>query len=174
MKEDDDNTSFFHEVANGCKNRNFIPCINHNGATMTDPKEIRKAFVAHFQHQFSLKRSNRFMINFRKLLVNRNFVDLSQLERLFSIEEVKVAVFDLGKDKASGPDGFPLQFFRQFWDLIKVDLMQLCEDFYWGRAILERINWVNIALIPKVEAPPGRQGIFTPSVSPRCCYERIG
>lgn len=140
MKEGDDNTSFFHDVANGRRNRNYIPCIKYNGATMADPKDIGKVFTDRFQHQFGLKRSNQFMIDFRKLLVNKNFVDLSQLERPFLIEEVKTAVFDLGKNKAPGPDGFPLLFFRQFWEIIKLDLLNLCEDFYWGIANLEHIN----------------------------------
>lgn len=29
----------------------------------------------------------------------------------------------------------------------------MCKDFYFGRANLERINWANIALIPKVDSP---------------------
>lgn len=32
-------------------------------------------------------------------------------------------------------------------------MIHLCEDFYWGRANLERINWACITLIPKVPAP---------------------
>lgn len=44
--------------------------------------------------------------------MNKNVVDLSYLERPFSLEENKTAVFDLGRDKAPGPDDFPLQFFR--------------------------------------------------------------
>lgn len=90
-------------------------------------------------------------------------VDLSQLERPFSLEEIKIAVFDLGRDKAPGPDGFPLQFFRQFREIIKLDLLKLCEDFFFGRANLECINWANIALIPKVETPE-ILGIFARSV----------
>lgn len=109
-------------------------------------------FADRFQHHFSLKRMNRFLIDFKKLLMNRKSIDLSQLERLFTMKEVKTAVFGLGKDKAPGPDGFPLIFFRHFWETIKLDLLNLCEDFYWGRENLERNNWVNIALIPKVDS----------------------
>lgn len=29
----------------------------------------------------------------------------------------------------------------------------MCEDFYFGRANLEHINWANIVLIPKIDAP---------------------
>lgn len=151
LKEDDDNTSFFYAVANGRKNKNCIPCVTHNSDTVTEPKEIGKVFVARFQQQFGSQCSNHFLIDFQKLLANKNFVDLLQLERTFLLEEVKSVVFDLAKDKALGPDGFPLQFFRQFWELIKTDLIQLCEDFYQGKTNLKHINWANIALIPKVE-----------------------
>lgn len=40
-------------------------------------------------------------------------------------------------------------------------MLKLCEDFYFGRANLERINWANIALIPKVE-PSETPGDFRP------------
>lgn len=106
LKEGDENTSFFHVVANSRKYRNFIPNITFDGDVLTNPKEIGKAFVARFHQQFGSKRSSRLLIDFRKLLANRNYVDLLQLEIPFSI--------DLGKDKAPGPDGFPLQFSRQF------------------------------------------------------------
>lgn len=36
-----------------------------------------------------------------------------------------------------------------------MDLLNLCEDFYFGRANLEKINWASIVLIPKVTAPEG-------------------
>lgn len=62
------------------------------------------------------------------------------LDRPFTLKEIKGVVFDLSRDKALGPDGFPIQFFKQLWDTIKSDLFRLYEDFYCGRANLERIN----------------------------------
>lgn len=52
-------------------------------------------------------------------------------------------------------------FFKQFWNTVKMDLFHLCADFYDGRANLERINWANIVLIPKVASPEG-PGDFRP------------
>ncbi|XP_039122026.1 uncharacterized protein LOC120258641 [Dioscorea cayenensis subsp. rotundata] len=75
------------------------------------------------------------------------------MERPFLMDEIKFAIFSLGGNKAPGPDGFPLYFFKLFWDTVKNDIFKLCEDFYFGRANLERINWANLALIPKVESP---------------------
>lgn len=94
-------------------------------------------------------------MNLWRLFANKRLVDLSCLERPFILDEIKRVVFDLGGDKAPGPDGFPIQFFKQFWDTGKTDLAVLCEDFFWQRANLERINWASIALIPKVDSPVG-------------------
>ena len=48
-----------------------------------------------------------------------------QLEFPISEEEVKKAIWSLHPDKALGPDGFPIRFYRTFWSLIKKDLMCL-------------------------------------------------
>lgn len=45
------------------------------------------------------------------------------MERDFEEEEVRVAVFDLGSNKASGSDSFPMVFFQWFWTVIKADFM---------------------------------------------------
>lgn len=110
LKEGDDNTSFFHAVANGHKNRNFIPSISHNGELKTDPKEIGKAFSNRFYQRFGLKNSSRFKTDFRKLLANKTRVDLSQLERPFTLEEIKSAMFDLEGIKHRARMAFPCSF----------------------------------------------------------------
>lgn len=57
-------------------------------------------------------------------------MDLSQLERPFTLEEIKAMVFALGADKAPKLDSFTIHFFKKFRDTINLDLLQLCEDFY--------------------------------------------
>jgi hypothetical protein len=32
-------------------------------------------------------------------------------------------------NKAPGPDGFPAEFYQHFWDIIKLDLLPLFNDF---------------------------------------------
>lgn len=79
------------------------------------------------------------------------------MERPFSVDEIKSVVFELGGNKVLGPDYFPLQFFKQSWEVIQGDLVNLCEDFYSRKANLQRINWASIVLIPKsqTELAPG-------------------
>jgi hypothetical protein len=43
----------------------------------------------------------------------------------FGEEEVKTAVFDMEHNKAPSPDGFPTEFYQFFWDIVKLDLMNL-------------------------------------------------
>ncbi|RVW41858.1 putative ribonuclease H protein [Vitis vinifera] len=43
----------------------------------------------------------------------------------FSEEEVRMAVFQLNKEKAPGPDGFTLAVYQECWDVIKEDLMRV-------------------------------------------------
>lgn len=53
-------------------------------------------------------------VDLGKIFMNRMHIDLSLLDRPFVVEEVKSVVFKLGGDKALGPDGFPLHFFKKF------------------------------------------------------------
>lgn len=152
LKECDENMKFFHAVANGRRNQNFIPSICQDDVVFTNPYDIGKVFSASFQQRFDPKWVSRFKVGLQKLLEYKHHVKLSHLEHPFTLDEIKGVVFDLGGDKAPCLESFPLQFFKQFWDMIKLDLLKLCEDFYCSRANLERIKWDSITLIPKTNS----------------------
>lgn len=56
----------------------------------------------------------RYKVDLHTLLEHKAQVDLSIMEGLFTLEELKTAVFDLGEDKTLGPNGFPIHFYKQF------------------------------------------------------------
>lgn len=58
----------------------------------------------------------------------------------FTLEKIKSTDFEFGGNKVPRLDGIPLQFFKQFFESTKEDHWKLCEDFYFGKANLERIN----------------------------------
>lgn len=58
-------------------------------------------------------------------------------------------VFEMENNKAPRPDGFPIEFYKKFWNLIKADLMGLLEDFHTGELDIERLNRGVITLVPK-------------------------
>jgi hypothetical protein len=61
-----------------------------------------------------------------------------------------MAIFDMKHNKAPGPDGFPVEFYQLFWDVVKQDLMSLFYEFYTGRLPIHSLNFGVITLLPKI------------------------
>ena len=61
-----------------------------------------------------------------------------------------MAVFDMEHNKAPGPDGFPVEFYQFFWDVVKPDLMSLFYEFHEGRLLIHSLNFGVITLLPKI------------------------
>jgi len=71
----------------------------------------------------------------------------------FSMEEVKAAVWDCENFKCPGPDGITFGFIKDFWDLLKEDVMHFLLEFHRNGRLTKGINNTFIALIPKVDSP---------------------
>ena len=54
-------------------------------------------------------------------------------------------------NKAPGPDGFPAEFYQRFWDVLKVDLMDMFAQLHSGELPLFKLNFGVITLLPKKE-----------------------
>ncbi len=76
------------------------------------------------------------------------------------MEEIKASVFQLGRDKASGLDGSPLNFYQVFWDTLKEDIGRNFLDLHEGRIFTGPFDYSYICLIPKKKKGIGRQTIF--------------
>jgi hypothetical protein len=53
-------------------------------------------------------------------------------------------------DTASGPDGFPVIFFKIIWPLVKHGVLHIVNDFILGRIDISRLNYGMLSLIPMV------------------------
>ena len=67
--------------------------------------------------------------------------------------ELKEAIFSQPSDKTPGPDGFPIDFYKQFWTYVKPSLFQEIKAFFHSGSMSSDWNHSFIALIPKVENP---------------------
>lgn len=73
----------------------------------------------------------------------------AQLELPFEEREVLEVVKSMNREKAPGPDGFPLAFFQDCWDVIKLDIMGVFTDFHAYNKFVKSLDASFIALIPK-------------------------
>ena len=48
----------------------------------------------------------------------------------FFESKVKNALFQMEGNKVVGPDKIPIEFYQSCWDIIKVDIMKLFDDFF--------------------------------------------
>ena len=75
------------------------------------------------------------------------------LVRCFQEEEIRKAVWDCGSEKSPGPDGLTFKFIKQFWNIIKPDVMRFLDEFYVNGIFPKGSNASFLALIPKVADP---------------------
>eukprot|EP00253_Pinus_taeda_P008428 PITA_08428 len=71
--------------------------------------------------------------------------------REISLEEIEEAIRSMSNDKAPGPDGFTINFYKACWSIVKQDVWEVVEDSRRLGTILKSLNSTFLALIPKVE-----------------------
>eukprot|EP00253_Pinus_taeda_P027193 PITA_27193 len=71
--------------------------------------------------------------------------------REISMELVEEAIRSMPNDKAPGPDGFTINFYKACWSIIKQEVWEVVEDSRRSGTILKSINSTFLELIPKVE-----------------------
>ncbi|GMI94890.1 hypothetical protein HRI_003158300 [Hibiscus trionum] len=152
FQEGDRNTRFFHLTATSRKMSNQISQISFEGETFSEPKEISSIFEQHFKKTFQ----SRTTLRIRKWDCNLKSLPKSSaewLERPFSKDEVWEAIVSADGSRAPGPDGFNLQFFKNYWNSLHKPIMEFFNSFYSGKGIPSELNLAYVALIPKVKNP---------------------
>ncbi|KAJ9680549.1 hypothetical protein PVL29_019768 [Vitis rotundifolia] len=149
IKEGDCNSKFFHRMATGRRSRKFIKSlISERGETLSNIEVISEEIVNFFGKLYSKPEGDSWRIE------GVDWVPIQEesavwLDRPFSEEEVRMAVFHLNKEKAPGPDGFTIAVYQECWDVIKEDLMRVFSEFHTNGVINQSTNATFIAMVPK-------------------------
>ena len=148
MKEGDNNTRFFHRVANFHKRTNHIRGIEVDGVLYEDEEEVRST-VVHFYHGLYTKSNT-----WRPSMDGLEFARIEEDERLalerdFSKKVVQV-LQEIEGDKALGPDGFTMAFFfHKCWSVVEKDVMAFFDHFHMSLEFEQSLNASFLSLIPK-------------------------
>lgn len=118
VEERDNNTRFFHNLANARKARIRYPLYPSTVLSQMTPVSSNR----HWSISTNLYIQKIPKEKLGSKVGTENPYPLSNLPYQKTLEEIKKASFDLPKEKASSLDGFPLLFFQECWDTIKEDL----------------------------------------------------
>uniref|UniRef100_A0A2N9F9F3 Reverse transcriptase domain-containing protein n=1 Tax=Fagus sylvatica TaxID=28930 RepID=A0A2N9F9F3_FAGSY len=148
LREGDNNTRFFHRIANSNHRFNTIGRLSINGAVTSDQEEIGEGLVNFYSHLFTDDEVR------RPLLDGLAFSSIDEsdricLDRSFTEEEVVGVVKDMAGNKSLGLDGFSMAFFQNYWAIVKDDVMVVLHEFYAHGNFEKSINATFITLIPK-------------------------
>ena len=160
-------TKFFHSMARRNAKRNFIAAIRKSDGSFTSSQaQIAEEFLGFYRNLLGTCCStdciNPSIISSGPLL---SAAHAEALIRSVSHQEIKDALFDIGDEKAPGPDGFSASFFKKAWNTVGDLFCQAVFEFFRSGKLLKQINHAVIVLIPK-SAHADSVGDFRPIA---CC-----
>ncbi|XP_056172498.1 uncharacterized protein LOC115693838 [Syzygium oleosum] len=153
LKEGDLNTKYFHHFVNKRRLHNRILTVStEDGVLITDPQEVNSHIVRHFQSLLNGGSApaqpsvSELEILIEKVLDENQRTNLTQP---ITEEEIKLNLFSLAKDKAPGPDGYNVEFFKHTWEIIGPSILTAIKDFFETGRMLKEINNTILTLVPK-------------------------
>lgn len=174
LHKGDNNTDYFHRVANGRKRKNAIHSLQDEDRTIEGDPALLDHATKYYKKLFGPAEDRKIPLN-PSLFENVEKLpedDNRDLCRPFTEEEIKNALDQMEHNKAAGPDKIPIEFYQSCWDIIKIDIIELFNDFHRGNLDVSRLNYGIITLLPKVnEANKIQQ--FRPICLLNCLYKWI-
>jgi len=110
----DNNTKFFHKIANGRKRKNTIISLEHEGNIIKGDTNLLEHDTNYYAELFGPGEEHGIHIN------SSMWAELDQVSEAdnimsskpFSKEEVKTTLFQMEKNKAAGPYKIPIEFYQ--------------------------------------------------------------
>ncbi|GAU10487.1 hypothetical protein TSUD_420760, partial [Trifolium subterraneum] len=168
LQDGDANTKKIHGIMSARRRGNSIVSFEVDGNRIEGVAEVRHLIFDHFRQHFQKK------LHARPDISNMSFKSVSEQDRIdlvkpFLLDEIKTAVWECDSFKSPGPDGVNLGFYKDFWDLVKIDLLNFFSEFHRQGVLSKGLNSTFIALIPKVECPQ-RVADFRPIALTQSAY----
>ena len=152
IKLGDCNSRYFHLMMNANRRNNFVNGVIIGDSWVADPATVKEEIRSFFSQKFQEASNHNIRLDgvrFQSLSQQHN----DMLTARFEEEEVKTAVWECGSDKCPGPDGLNFKFIKQFWQLMKPEILRFLDEFYVNGVIPKGCNASFITLIPKVADP---------------------
>ena len=77
--------------------------------------------------------------------------DSSYFIKSFSLEEIREVVMNMKENSAPRPNGYGVVFFKNCWEILKGDIINMFKDFHERLLDIKRLNYGVITLVPKLK-----------------------
>jgi len=77
--------------------------------------------------------------------------DSSYFIKSFSLEEIREVVMNMKENSAPGPNRYGVVFFKNCWEILKGDIINMFKDFHERLLDIKRLNYGVITLVPKLK-----------------------
>ncbi|KAG7567328.1 Reverse transcriptase zinc-binding domain [Arabidopsis thaliana x Arabidopsis arenosa] len=155
MKDGDANTTFFHKSVIANQGRNCIKYLRgDDNEKIENLDQIKDLLVSYYKNLLGTENNGLTPMpieEIRDLVTFRCMPALAaQLLQVPSEAEIRRTVASMPKNKAPGPDGFPVEFLWEAWDVVGNDTVAAIQNFFSTGHLPRGFNATAITLIPKV------------------------
>ena len=148
LREGDRNTGFFHRMANAHQRINTLDRIKVNGEWLLEEQTVREEIVTSFQQMLSEDMEWKADIG-RIQMDHISRQEAESLEIPFTENEIYSALMEMNGDKAPGPNGFTVAFWKNAWDFTKKEILDMFKEFHEHNSFVRSLNNTFLVLIPK-------------------------
>lgn len=157
LKEGDRNSGYFHnQIKNRWNQNKVLAIVNSEWQLHTNLKDIQNIAVNHFRSMLGAGPRGICpnLQNFSLPLVSSiSPQQAASIERDISDEEILATLKSMKKNKSPGPDGFNVNFFLHYWNIVGRDFTLAIQSFFKSGCLLRGTNSTAIVLVPKVLHP---------------------
>ena len=155
LHEGDANTRFFHKAVISHQANNLIKFLRgEDDSRVENVDQIKGMLVAYYSHLLGSPSENvtPFPVGRIKDLLSFHCDSslATQLTLVPTDEEITQVLFSMSRNKAQGPDGFPVEFFIEAWPIVKVSVVAAIREFFLTWILSKGFNATTLTLIPKV------------------------
>ena len=131
----------------------MINALEGPNGTTNDINEMLEFATKYNKERFKKESREGFSISndFFSLEERVKDLDNQALQKPFSEEEVREAIFGSYSNGAPGLDGLSFLFLQNFWETIKHDIVAMFDDFHKGSLDISRLNYDIITLVSKTK-----------------------
>ncbi|KAF7815483.1 ribonuclease H [Senna tora] len=141
IRDGDRNTSYYHTKAISRRRRNTILMLKNNDGNWTDEiEELKVTILEFFKSLFTEEKHQR---HFNTEILNWPQIESHTWNAInvpFEDEEIRRAIFNIGRSKAPGSDGFTAGFYQQNCDIVSGSVLK---DLKKLGDILEQISFTG-------------------------------